>query len=193
MYHRYWDGNAWNPKSGWQPLGGTFASPPAIAVNPSGGSSHAVDVFAVGTDNQRYHRYLDKKGDWQPSTWEALGGIFIGPPAVSGLNVGDYPLNYGGTVNVLAIGADNQMYHKLLDGSRYNVGLCAIGICLRPGSDNQVYCNASTTGYYGAEDPGSPNPAAAWSGAQAMGGSCASAPSAAYCDDLSGIDGSVPR
>jgi len=33
MYHKYWDGNAWDPSgTDWDPLGGAFAGPPAAAM-----------------------------------------------------------------------------------------------------------------------------------------------------------------
>ena len=109
MYHKYWDGKAWNPSGkDWESLGGTWVSAPAISAFDG---PNPVDVFAVGTDNQMYHRYVDTKGNWQPSDWEALGGTFISPPAAACLFV------ESNTVNVYAIGTDNQMYTKSLDGT----------------------------------------------------------------------------
>ena len=55
MYHKAWDGNAWLPSpTGWEALGGTFDSAPAVA---SWGSDR-LDIFGLGTDNSMYHKAL---------------------------------------------------------------------------------------------------------------------------------------
>jgi hypothetical protein len=110
MYHKFWDGKAWSPSGkDWESLGGTWVSAPAIS---SFDGPNLVDLFAVGTDNQMYHRYLDTKGNWQPSNWEAMAGTFISAPTVACLEVGT-----SATVNVYAIGTDNQIYTKSLDST----------------------------------------------------------------------------
>jgi hypothetical protein len=74
-----------------------------------------VDLFAVGTDKQMYHRYLDSKGVWQPKEFEPLSGSFSGlAPAVACF---DASHGLGATVHVYAIGNDKQMYHKFLDSN----------------------------------------------------------------------------
>ena len=63
MYHKAWDGSAWLPSpTDWEPLGGVFNSPPAIA---SWGNNR-LDIFALGTDNQMCHKAWDGS-NWLPS------------------------------------------------------------------------------------------------------------------------------
>ena len=81
MYHKAWGGNAWSPsQTGWEALGGAFASPPSVASWGPG----RLDILGVGTDAQMYHKAWDGSA-WQPSPagWEALGGAFQGPPPAS--------------------------------------------------------------------------------------------------------------
>ena len=68
MYHKAWLGNSWQP--GWEPLGGVFNSPPAVAA----WGPHRLDIFGLGTDDAMYHKaWLGNS--WQPG-WEPLGGVF---------------------------------------------------------------------------------------------------------------------
>jgi hypothetical protein len=61
----------WN---GWQDLGGTIVSGPAV----SSWAQNRLDVFAKGTDNQLYHKWWDGSS-WHP--WQKLGGTFKDSPA----------------------------------------------------------------------------------------------------------------
>ncbi|MGO9234323.1 MAG: hypothetical protein ACLP4V_09685 [Methylocella sp.] len=85
MYHKSWDGSAWQPSmTNWDALGGTFNSPPAAV---SWGANR-LDIFALGTDNSMYHKAWDGRA-WAPL--EALGGTFNTPlvpaPVVTGLQM----------------------------------------------------------------------------------------------------------
>jgi hypothetical protein len=74
MYHKAWNGTSWEPsQTDWQPLGGTFNSPPAAV---SWGSNR-LDIFGLGTDNQMYHKAWNGTS-WEPSQtdWQPLGGTF---------------------------------------------------------------------------------------------------------------------
>ncbi len=108
MYHKAWDGKEWLPShTGWDPLGGVFSSPPAVASWGSG----RLDIFGIGTDNQMYHKWWD--GKWGPSQtdWDPLGGVFSSPPAVASWG--------SGRLDIFGIGFDNQMYHKWRDGTEW--------------------------------------------------------------------------
>jgi hypothetical protein len=115
MYHKDFTNSTlqWSPsQTGWEGLGGVFASVPAIVE--SGSPLDRVDVFALGTDNQMYHRSKSYFGGWD-SGWEALGGTFTSAPATDWVYLGN---NISG-VHVVATGTDNQMYHKYFDGSTW--------------------------------------------------------------------------
>jgi hypothetical protein len=77
MFHKAWDGSAWYPSpTDWEPLGGIFASPPAVvAWGPD-----RLDIFGLGTDSQMFHKAWDGSA-WYPSPtdWEPLGGVFAEP------------------------------------------------------------------------------------------------------------------
>ncbi|HTG16557.1 MAG TPA: hypothetical protein VK747_15015 [Blastocatellia bacterium] len=107
MFHKAWDGAAWRPSlTGWEPLGGVFASPPAVV---SWGNNR-LDIFALGTDNQMFHKSWDGAA-WRPSLtgWEPLGGVFTSPPAV---------VSWGSDrLDIFALGTDKQMFHKAWDGA----------------------------------------------------------------------------
>jgi hypothetical protein len=78
MYHKAWNGTAWLPSpTGWDALGGAFASPPSAASWGPG----RLDILGVGTDAQMYHKAWNGSA-WLPSPtgWDALGGVFQGPP-----------------------------------------------------------------------------------------------------------------
>ena len=82
VYHMFQDGDAkaWEPAIGPEVLPGdqTFKSAPAVV---SWGPNR-IDVFAVGTDNQMYHKYWDGvSGIWEPQAqWEPMGGTFNSAP-----------------------------------------------------------------------------------------------------------------
>src|SRR5580700_1583818 len=62
----------------WQPLGGTFNSPPS-AVS---WTANRLDIFGLGKDNQMYHKAWNGQS-WEPSLtdWQPLGGTFNSPPS----------------------------------------------------------------------------------------------------------------
>lgn len=111
MWHQMWNGFAW---TNWEGLGGVFTSAPAVA---SWGQDR-VDVFAVGADKQMYHKGWSGDGlstsSWSPSqtTWDALGGIFAGAPAVASLGQNH--------LDVFAIGMNTEMYHASYDGNQWS-------------------------------------------------------------------------
>ncbi|MGH2771263.1 MAG: M43 family zinc metalloprotease, partial [Actinomycetota bacterium] len=67
---------AWVPSHNWEPLGGAFTSPPEV----TSWGPNRLDIFALGADNQMYHKAWD--GAWVPSPtdWESLGGVFMPSP-----------------------------------------------------------------------------------------------------------------
>ena len=111
MWHKAWDYflGGWLPSiEAWEPLGGTFMSPPAAV---SWGRNR-LDIFDLGTDNAMWHKAWDTSlGGWLPSVegWESLGGTFTRPPAgVSRAN---------NRLDIFALGTNNAMYHKAWDGA----------------------------------------------------------------------------
>jgi hypothetical protein len=104
MFHKFFDNGQWGPTpTGWEPLGGRFHSPPAVVSWAPG----RLDIFALGLDNQMFHKFFDKT--WGPSVvdWEAIGGVFNSAPAA----VSWAP----GRLDIFGLGTDNQMYHKFFD------------------------------------------------------------------------------
>ena len=78
MFHKAWNGSAWLPSlTGWEALGGTFNSPPAVA---SWGANR-LDIFGLGTNSKMFHKAWNGRA-WLPSPtgWNALGGTFNSPP-----------------------------------------------------------------------------------------------------------------
>jgi hypothetical protein len=98
-------------QKGWQDIGGTCRSTPAVVQSGYG----RLDVFTIGTDNQMYHKFYDPAypGDhWQPSTkgWDPLKGEWFSlPVAVSW---------YWGRLDVFGIGTDNSLYHTASDDGK---------------------------------------------------------------------------
>jgi hypothetical protein len=116
IYYKYFANSTgeWFPsQAGWEALGGVFVSQPAIVE--SGVPLNTVDVFALGTDNQVYHRSKSLFGPWQPA-WEALGGVFTSAPATDWVSLADND----SAVHVVAIGTDNAIYHKYFDGTTWH-------------------------------------------------------------------------
>jgi hypothetical protein len=60
------------------------------------------ELFILGTDKGFYHKYETPDGEW--STWEALGGSFVGGPSVV--------RSSDGRLAVFGRGADNSIWHK---------------------------------------------------------------------------------
>ena len=114
MYHKYWDGSAWHPsQTGWEALGGEFVSPPAISGFEAPAPFGPI-VLGVGTDNQMQYKYFDGAA-WHPSQtgWNSLGGLFVSPPAVAGLDIANLKFN------VFGLGANNSMLHRYWDGTSW--------------------------------------------------------------------------
>ena len=103
--HKFWDGSDWLPKSGWEDLGGRFASAPVgVAWGPN-----RLDVFGVGDNAHVYHKRWDGAG-WRPqASWNDLGGDFASAPAVAAWGPD--------RLDLVALGRDRQMFHKAWDGS----------------------------------------------------------------------------
>jgi serine protease AprX len=103
MYHRVWQSDLAPP---WENLGGSFDTSPAVAAWGNNG----LDIFAVGTDHAMYHRTWNGSAWLPPSSWENLGGVFIGPPAAAaGPNA----------LHVFGLGNDGKMYHKTWNGTSW--------------------------------------------------------------------------
>jgi hypothetical protein len=114
MYHKYWDGSAWHPsQTGWEALGGEFVSTPALSGFEAPAPFSPI-VLGVGTDNQMYYKYFDGTV-WHPSQtgWNSLGGLFVSPPAVAGLDITKL------TFNVFGLGTNNEMLHRYWDGTAW--------------------------------------------------------------------------
>ena len=71
--------------------------------------ANRLDIFALGTDDQMYHKAWN--GAWFPSAtgWEALGGKFDSAPAVAAWGAN--------RLDIFALGTDDQMYHKAWNGA----------------------------------------------------------------------------
>jgi hypothetical protein len=100
MFH--WNGRR---DATWVALGGKFASPPVAVSRPKG----PTDVFALGFDQQIYHKVYDGTL-WTPE-WESLGGSFITPPAAV-----SWAWN---RVDLFALGPGSQMFHRAWDGFQW--------------------------------------------------------------------------
>jgi hypothetical protein len=81
---------------GWESLGGTLTSDPAVASWSSG----RLDVFVRGTDNALWHKWF--QNGW--SGWESLGGLLTSGPAVAAWSAG--------RLDVFVRGTDNALWHK---------------------------------------------------------------------------------
>jgi hypothetical protein len=118
LYHRAYlqSTNSWVPATGWDAVGGILVSTPAIVE--SGVPLDRVDVFGLGTDNQMYNNSKPYfSGKW--SGWQGLGGTFNSAPAAAFVSL---PGPSEGTVHVVALGTDNQMYRRYFDGKAWQPG-----------------------------------------------------------------------
>ncbi|HYA08477.1 MAG TPA: peptidoglycan DD-metalloendopeptidase family protein [Gaiellaceae bacterium] len=90
--------------TGWEDLGGSLTSPPAVA---SWGPNR-LDVFAAGQDGRLAHTW------WDGSTWhdwQTLGGVFKGAPsAVS---------RHANHISVFVRGLDDHLGHLWWNGSSW--------------------------------------------------------------------------
>ena len=93
------------PPPGWQSLGGTLTSSPAV----SSWGTNRVDAFVRGTDNALYQR------TWNGTSWGAytsLGGTITSQPAA---------VSWGpNRIDVFARGTDLQLYHRDWDGINWS-------------------------------------------------------------------------
>ncbi len=81
---------------GWETLGGTLTSAPAVSSWGSG----RLDTFVRGTDSALHHKWY--QNGW--SGWESLGGVLTSEPAaVSWSN---------GRIDVFVRGTDSALWHK---------------------------------------------------------------------------------
>jgi spore germination protein YaaH len=163
IYHRWWDGTAWQP---WESLGGVATSDPTAVAWGNG----RLDFFVRGTDKALYHRSWS--GAW--SAWESLGGVFTSGPDVS---------SWGpGRLDVFGRGTDMALYHRAWTGAGWDPyervggtftsdpsavswGSGHLDVFGR-GSDGKLYHRAWT---------------GAWSGWELLGGGLYSSPDAASC------------
>jgi hypothetical protein len=119
VYHKFWNGSAWQPQSGWDEIGDLGTAPtrpkyvtPAAITGLTG--AHTVDVVAVGPTGEVLHRYL-VSGVWQPASgWESLGSGVTSAPALAGVDAA--PMGF----NVFGVGASNNIVHKYWDGSAWH-------------------------------------------------------------------------
>jgi len=122
MYHKsYGFEDGWSPSQiEWESLGGVFVSEPSAveALDPL----NRVDVFALGTDNQMYHKSKYYWGGWD-ADWQGLGGTFTSAPACGAVGFPTSNVSTVSEVHVVALGTDNQMYHKYFDGATWHPSL----------------------------------------------------------------------
>jgi hypothetical protein len=114
LYHRWWDGAHWGPGVGVSPehLGGgnLINSPSAVSW-----AANRLDVFAIGSNGNLYHKAGDGS-NWLPDpNLEDLGGgnLINSPSGVS------WAAN---RLDIFAIGSDGNLYHKYWDGSNWGPG-----------------------------------------------------------------------
>jgi len=101
MYHK-WQNTAGTTTSwsSYQSLDGTLKSNPAVAMNTDG----RLETFAVGGNNQLYHRWQNSPGSSSWSSWTSLEGTLKSNPAVA--------MNADGRLQVFAVGSDNALWHR---------------------------------------------------------------------------------
>ena len=68
------------PWAGWNSIGGGWLGPPAITAWDRG-----VDVYALGTDSQLYHTYMDGDGTWSNNI--AIGSTTYSSVALTAANL----------------------------------------------------------------------------------------------------------
>lgn len=104
FYHKEFHTDSWPPsRTGWEPLGGNFASRPAA----TSWYPERLDVVGVGPDRAMRHKEkLEHGSGWFPPdiTWDFVGGGFTSGPAATYLPSGRFA--------VFGLGLDRAMYHK---------------------------------------------------------------------------------
>jgi len=109
LYHKAWNGSAWQPSpTGYESLGGVVEGPAeAVSWGPN-----RLDIFVRGTDQGLYHKSWNGSA-WGPSVtgYENLGGKIVGKPKA---------VAWGpNRLDVFVIGTDHQLYHKAWNGSAW--------------------------------------------------------------------------
>ncbi|MEY2429175.1 MAG: hypothetical protein QOJ40_2060 [Verrucomicrobiota bacterium] len=171
IYHKYWDGSAWQPSGGFEKIGGISAYGPGLSAT----GVNRLDGFCAATDYSLRHKWWDGTGWYPDPHWENIGGVLTSSPAA---------VSWGpGRIDVVARGGQNHIYHKYWDGTAWqpsggfeNIGGVAVGqpaICswgpgrldvFYRGTDNALWHNYFTGG--------------AWAGEQSLGGVLTSGPAA---------------
>lgn len=99
LWHRSWDGTAWQP---WSSVGGVPTSGPAAAAPSSG----RLDVFVRGADMALWQRTWNGTS-WQ--AWSSVGGVMTSAPAA---------VSWSSTrLDAFARGADGSLWHRYWDGT----------------------------------------------------------------------------
>jgi hypothetical protein len=102
MWHKWWDGSAWN---GWEDLGGVILSSPSVAS----WAVNRLDCFARGMNGHMWHKWWDGAA-W--SGWEDLGGVIDGTPAA---------VSWGpNRIDCFVRGMNNHMWHKWWNGAAWS-------------------------------------------------------------------------
>ena len=113
LYHKAWDGSAWQPSpTAYESLGGIVEGPPEVV---SWGPNR-LDIFVRGTDQGLYHKWWSGSA-WGPSVggYENMGGKIVGKPKA---------VAWGpNRLDVFAVGTDHQLYHKAWNGSAWSPSL----------------------------------------------------------------------
>ena len=124
LYHKAWDGAAWQPSvTGFEAQGGIcLGAPQAVSWG-----ADRLDIFVTGTDSALYHKWWNGSA-WGPSVdgFESLGGLCVGDPrAVS---------RAPNRLDVFVVGTDRALYHKWWDGTAWGPSLSGYeamgGVCL---------------------------------------------------------------
>ena len=110
VFHRYWDGDSWEPPYEDGNLGEDLGGPVKGKIAATSAGEGHIDLVAQSPAGDYVTRYLD--GDsWKPDTWISLGGSFAGAPAT--VRVGDQ-------LHVFGIDAANStLLHKYWAGSEW--------------------------------------------------------------------------
>ncbi len=107
IYHKYWDGSAWQPSGGFEKIGGISEYGPGLSAS----GVNRLDGFCAATDDTLRHKWWDGTGWYPDPHWESLGGVLTSSPAA---------VSWGaGRIDVVARGGQNKIYHKYWDGSAW--------------------------------------------------------------------------
>jgi thiol-disulfide isomerase/thioredoxin len=177
LWSKYQSGSGW---SGWQSLGGSLTSSPAV-ISPTSG---VFDVFARGTDGALWGKTTTNNGaTW--SGWEALGGQIAS-------GTGPAVCTSGSRLDVFAQGTNGALYQKTWDGTSWS-GWQSLGGNLTSspaaGSTSAGVIDVFARGTDGALwQQTTTNGGATWSGWEALGGQIASGTGPAVCTSGSRLD-----